>query len=124
MHSLTLPNLLSQQLHSSFHQSHNLLPIVQRRQLLAQIGLPNLFFELFKQHHRQLFINLMRSKCILYKHFHNLFLPNPIQIQHTLEQKLTFYPEMTKNFVFEKCEFCKKGDFENVNFVKKKNRIW
>ena len=31
----------------------------------------------------------------------------------TLRQKLTFYPEITKNLMFEKCEFC-----ENVNFVK------
>ena len=36
----------------------------------------------------------------------------------TLGQKLTFYPEVTKNFMFEKCEFCEKWDFENVNFVK------
>ena len=30
-----------------------------------------------------------------------------------------FYPEITKNFMFEKCEFCEQCDFENVNFVKK-----
>ena len=24
---------------------------------------------------------------------------------------------MTKNLMFEKCEFCEKWDFENVNFV-------
>ena len=29
-----------------------------------------------------------------------------------------FYPEITKNLMFEKCEFCEKWDFENVNFVK------
>ena len=35
-----------------------------------------------------------------------------------LKQKSTFYPEITKNLMFEKCEFCEKWGFENVNFVK------
>ena len=35
----------------------------------------------------------------------------------TLGQKETFYPEMIKNFMFEKCEFCDKWDFGNVNFA-------
>jgi len=33
------------------------------------------------------------------------------------------YPKITKNLMFEKCEFCVKWDFENVNFVEKM-RIW
>ena len=37
----------------------------------------------------------------------------------TLEQKPTFYPEITKNLMFEIVNFVKKWDFENVNFVKK-----
>ena len=37
---------------------------------------------------------------------------------HTLGQKSTFYPEITKNFMFEKCDFYEKCEFENVNFVK------
>ena len=36
----------------------------------------------------------------------------------TLGQKSTFYPEITKNLIFEKCEFCEKWDFVYVNFVK------
>ena len=36
----------------------------------------------------------------------------------TVGQKATFYPEITKNLMFEKCEFCEKWDFENMNFVK------
>ena len=36
----------------------------------------------------------------------------------TLGQKRTFYPEITKNLMFEKCEFCEKCDFENVNSIK------
>ena len=51
----------------------------------------------------------------------------------TLGQKATFYPEITKNLMFEKCEFCEKWDFEKVNFVKttilkmwilRKMRLW
>ena len=38
----------------------------------------------------------------------------------TLGQKLTLYPEITKNLMFEKCEFLEKWDFESVNFVKNK----
>jgi len=49
--------------------------------------------------------------------------------QATLGQKPTFCPEITKNLMFEKCEFCEKmrlwkcefcekWAFENVNFVK------
>ena len=36
----------------------------------------------------------------------------------TLEQKPTFYSEIPKNLMFEKCEFCEKWNFENVNFAK------
>ena len=36
----------------------------------------------------------------------------------TLGQNPTFYPEIPKTLVFEKCEFCEKRDFEIVNFVK------
>ena len=38
----------------------------------------------------------------------------------TLGQKPTFYPEITKILMFEKCEFCEteKRGFEIVNFVK------
>ena len=32
--------------------------------------------------------------------------------------KPTFYPEITETLMFEKCEFCEKRDFENVNFLK------
>ena len=39
-------------------------------------------------------------------------------VKHTLGQKTTFYPEITKNLMFEKCEFCEKWEFEIVNFVK------
>ena len=38
--------------------------------------------------------------------------------ESTLGQKPTFYPEITQNLMFEKCEFCEKWDFENLNFVK------
>ena len=37
--------------------------------------------------------------------------------QYEVLQKPTFYPEITKNLMFEKCEFCEKWVFENVNFV-------
>ena len=37
----------------------------------------------------------------------------------TLGQKPTFCPEITKNLMFEKCDFYEKWDFENVNFGKK-----
>ena len=37
---------------------------------------------------------------------------------HTLGQKHAFYPKIPKNLILEKCEFCEKWDFENVNFVK------
>ena len=37
---------------------------------------------------------------------------------YTLGQKPPFYPEITKNLIFEKCEFCVKRCFEIVNFVK------
>jgi len=30
----------------------------------------------------------------------------------------TFYPEIPWTLMFEKCEFCEKSHFENVNFVK------
>ena len=40
---------------------------------------------------------------------------------NTLGQKPTLYPEITKNLMFEKCEFREKWDFENVNFVKNEN---
>ena len=36
----------------------------------------------------------------------------------TQAQKSTFYPEINKNLMFEKCEFCEKSDYKNVNFVK------
>ena len=38
-------------------------------------------------------------------------------LMRTLGQKTTFYPEITDNLKFEKCEFCEKCDFEIVNFV-------
>ena len=31
-----------------------------------------------------------------------------ISMLYTLGQKPTFYPEITKNLIFEKCEFCEK----------------
>ena len=64
---------------------------------------------------------------------------NPEDLGSTLGQKPTFYPEITMNLMFEKCEFvknkalkvwilwkmrlwncefCQKWDFEIVNFVK------
>ena len=36
----------------------------------------------------------------------------------TLRQKPTFYPEIRLILIFQKCEFCEKCDFRNVNFVK------
>ena len=39
-------------------------------------------------------------------------------LENTLGQNPTFYPKIPWNLMFEKCEFCKKWDFENVNFVK------
>ena len=36
----------------------------------------------------------------------------------TLGQKATFYPKITKNLMFEKCEFYEKRGFEIVNLVK------
>ena len=54
----------------------------------------------------------------------------------TLGPKPTFYPEFTKNLIFdkcvfcekwdfEKCEFCEKWDFENLNFAKNEIlKIW
>ena len=48
---------------------------------------------------------LMTSKCPLsaakWKAVHPGFI-------HTLGQKPTFYPEITKNLMFTKCEFCEK----------------
>ena len=32
--------------------------------------------------------------------------------------KPTFYPEIPLIFIFQKCKFCEKCDFRNVNFVK------
>jgi len=44
---------------------------------------------------------------------------------HTLGQKPTFYSEITKNLMFQKCEFCEKLDFEIVNFVTNETlRVW
>ena len=40
------------------------------------------------------------------------------QVLYTLGQKATFCPEITKNLMFEECEFCEKRALENVNFVK------
>ena len=37
-----------------------------------------------------------------------------ISKKRTLRQKPTFYPEITKILMFEKCEFCEKWDFEIV----------
>ena len=34
-------------------------------------------------------------------------------------KKQLFYPEITKNLMFEKCGFCEMGGFENVNFLQK-----
>ena len=43
----------------------------------------------------------------------------------TLGQKPTFYPEITKNLMFEKYEFCEKWDLQNVNFVKNETlKLW
>ena len=43
----------------------------------------------------------------------------------TLGQNPTFYPEITKNLMVEKCEFCGKWDFENVTFVKNETlKLW
>ena len=44
---------------------------------------------------------------------------------NTLGQKPTFYPEFTKNLMFEKCEFCEKWNLEIVNFVKNETlKLW
>ena len=32
--------------------------------------------------------------------------------------KPTFYPEIPLILIFQKCEFCEKWDFKNMNFVK------
>ena len=46
-------------------------------------------------------------------------------MKSTLGQKPTFYPEITKNLMFEKCEFCEKWDFEIVNFVENETlKLW
>ena len=43
----------------------------------------------------------------------------------TLRQNPNFYPEITKNLMFEKCKFGEKWDFENVNFVKNETlQLW
>ena len=42
-----------------------------------------------------------------------------IQKGSTLEQKPTFYPEIPKNLMCGKCEFCEKWDFENMNLWEK-----
>ena len=43
----------------------------------------------------------------------------------TLGQKPTFYLEIHKNLMFEKCEFCEKWDFDIVNFVKNETfKMW
>ena len=58
---------------------------------------------------------------MLYDTFRNcvcLGIEEKASSQCTLGQKATFYPEINKNLMFEKCEFCEKYDFENVNFVK------
>ena len=38
---------------------------------------------------------------------------------HTGAKNTGFFPEITKNSMFEKREFCEKWDFENVNFWEK-----
>ena len=76
---------------------------------LNQIFIENLSTKVVKRschdNTQNLWVNLSwEKKCL----FRNL----------TLRQKPTFYPEITKNLMFGNCEFCKKWDFENVNFVK------
>ena len=52
-------------------------------------------------------------------------LPMSAAKSFTLGQKPTFYPEITKKLMFEKCEFCEKWDFENVNLVKNETlEVW
>ena len=41
-----------------------------------------------------------------------------IKKDQRLGQNPTFYPDIPYNLILEKCEFCEKWDFENVNFVK------
>ena len=43
----------------------------------------------------------------------------------TLGQKPSFYPEISKNLMFENCGFCEKWGSEIVNFVKNKTlKMW
>ena len=39
-------------------------------------------------------------------------------LNSTLGQNPTFCPEITSNLMIEKCEFCEKWGYENVNFAK------
>ena len=45
-------------------------------------------------------------------------IPRVFLCERTLGQKPTFYPEIPLILMFQKCEFCEKYDFRNVNFVK------
>ena len=58
---------------------------------------------------------------MLYLFYHTLYynyILRPKSTFCTLGEKPTFYPEITKNLMLEKCDFCEKWDFEIVNFVK------
>ena len=56
------------------------------------------------------------SKNVSFSHLRS------IQTDH---KKTSFYPEITKNLMLEKCEFCENWDFKNVNFEKNKiSKMW
>ena len=55
-------------------------------------------------------VNCLRNSAIFGKFLNHT--------HRTLGQKPTFYPEITKNLMFENMNFVKKWDIEIVNFVK------
>ena len=67
----------------------------------------------------------MNSYCLNFENLLKLVLSYSVEKKKwmhfrdasTLGQKSPFYPEITKNLMFEKCEFCEKWGFENVNFA-------
>ena len=53
--------------------------------------------------------------AILFVQLWSCHTPKPLA---HIGEKSTFYPEIPLILMFQKCEFCGKWDFRNVNFVK------
>ena len=51
-----------------------------------------------------IFTAIILFVCLLREHVQNC----PFSLSISIAQKANFYPEITKNLMFEKCEFCEK----------------